>query len=51
MKIDPDSARVLHNVAFNEDFDGKGIAVNLMQINPKASLVKLLKSGTDSFGI
>ena len=51
MNIDPDAARVPHNVAFNEDFDGKGIAVNLMQINPKASLVKLLKSTTDSFGI
>jgi hypothetical protein len=51
MKIGPLRARVPQNVAVNEDFDGKGIAVNLMQINPKASLVKLLKSTTDSFGI
>jgi len=51
MNIDPDAASPPHNVAFNEDFDGKGIAVNLMQNNPKASLVKLLKSPTDSFGI
>jgi hypothetical protein len=51
MKIGPNGASPTHNVAFNEDFDGKGIVVNLMQINPKASLAKLLKSTTDSFGI
>jgi hypothetical protein len=51
MKIGPNGASPPHNVAFNEDFDGKEKGANLMQINPKASLVKLLKSGTDSFGI
>jgi hypothetical protein len=51
MKIDPDAARVPHNVAFNEDFDGKEKGANLMQINPKASLAKLLKYSFVSFGI